>query len=223
MLQATMTLNNTPTPYTITATTLGVTIDRGMWFNTHTDNMNTKAKTRLIVLWTLTNTNFANPENTLPWCKTSASGSYSDTPTQHGTWTQNQHTYKNFKPRKIERFDSQPDFTRKFFIIHLNRDTLIISLKQHTLVRGTHFYTSKDCSTHPLHHLRGSSARIQRARPPRTVVSKLYQTELDSLPPHTGEMYCFHVCNKTLTLWNQRHNKQVNDYNSVIVKISKDL
>ena len=49
-------------------------------------------------------------------------------------------------------------------------------------MRGTHIYTSTDCPTHPLHHLRSAPARRQRARPPRTTVAKLYQTELDSIP-----------------------------------------
>ena len=37
-LQLTITLNNTPIPYTNTATTLGVTYDRGVSFNTHRYN-----------------------------------------------------------------------------------------------------------------------------------------------------------------------------------------
>jgi len=68
-------------------------------------------------------------------------------------------------------------------IPHLHRETQLLLLKQHMLMRGTHIYTSTDCPTHPLHHLRSAPARRQRPRPPRTTVAKLYQQELDSLPP----------------------------------------
>ena len=59
-------------------------------------------------------------------------------------------------------------------------------------MRGTHIYSSTDCPTHPLHYLRSAPARRQRARPPRTTVAKLYQQELDSLPPtpdNTSEIF----------------------------------
>ena len=55
--QLTITLNNIPIPYTDTATTLGVTYDK-KWDSPHTDNINTKAKTRLNVLRAITNTIF---------------------------------------------------------------------------------------------------------------------------------------------------------------------
>ena len=56
--QPTVTLNNTPIPYTNTPTTLGVTYNRGMTFGQHTDKIITEAKTRLNVLRALTNTSF---------------------------------------------------------------------------------------------------------------------------------------------------------------------
>ena len=58
--QPTVTLNNTPIPYTNTPTTLGVTYERDMTFGHHTDNINTKTKTRLNVLRALTNTSFGH-------------------------------------------------------------------------------------------------------------------------------------------------------------------
>jgi len=68
-------------------------------------------------------------------------------------------------------------------IHHLHRETQVLPLEQHMLMRETRIYPSTDCPTHPLHHLRSAPARRQRARPPRTTVAKLYQQELDSLPP----------------------------------------
>ena len=41
----TIACNSTPIPYNNTATTLGVSHNRGMSFKPHTDNINTKAKT----------------------------------------------------------------------------------------------------------------------------------------------------------------------------------
>ena len=58
--QPTGTLNNTPIPFTNTPTTLVVTYDRGMTLGQHTDNINTKAKTRLNILRALTNTSFGH-------------------------------------------------------------------------------------------------------------------------------------------------------------------
>ena len=47
-------LYNTPTTYTNTATTLGVTYDRGMSFKQHAANFNTMTKIRLNVFRALT-------------------------------------------------------------------------------------------------------------------------------------------------------------------------
>ena len=48
--QPTVTLNNKPIPYTNTTPTLGVAYDRCMTLGQYTDNINTKAETRLNVL-----------------------------------------------------------------------------------------------------------------------------------------------------------------------------
>ena len=49
-------LNNISIPYSDTPTTLRVTYDKKMRFTSHTENINTRAKTRLNVLRALTNT-----------------------------------------------------------------------------------------------------------------------------------------------------------------------
>ena len=63
-------------------------------------------------------------------------------------------------------------------IPHLHRETLVLPLKQHMLMRETHI--NRLLNTHPK-HLRGDPAFRQRARPPHSTVAKLYQTEIDSL------------------------------------------
>ena len=54
--QPMVTLNNNPIPYNPTPTLLGVTYDRGMTFGQHAARVNSKAKTRLNVLRSLTTT-----------------------------------------------------------------------------------------------------------------------------------------------------------------------
>merc|ERR1719376_1823575 len=66
---------------------------------------------------------------------------------------------------------------------HLHRETLVLPIKQHMRMRGTHIYTSTEDPTHPLHHLRTAPVRIPRADPPHTTPAQFYQIELDSLPP----------------------------------------
>merc|ERR1712035_112911 len=70
-----ITLLNTPIPTSHTTTILGVTLDRGMTFNQHTNSINTKAQHKLNVLRALTHTTYGHskkdinqhtPTNTTP-------------------------------------------------------------------------------------------------------------------------------------------------------------
>ena len=154
-----------------------------MKFTTHINNINAKAKARLNVLRALTNTTFGQSKEdiTLVYKQyirpilTYAHPSWQpDTAATHiGKLQVTQNTALRIAT----------GCTQTTPIPHLHRETQVLPLKQHMLMRGTHIYTSTDCPTHPLHHLRSAPARSQRARPPRTTAAKLYQQELDSLPP----------------------------------------
>ena len=181
--QPTVTLHNTPIPYTNTPTTLGVTYDRGMTFRQHTDNINTKAKTRLNVLRALTNTSFGHSKEDitqiykqyirpiLSYAHTAWQPDTADTHIQKLQTTQN------------TALRIATGCTNTTPIPHLHRETLVLPLKQHMRMRGTHIYTSTARPTHPLHHLRSAPARRPRAHPPHTTPAQFYQSELDSLPP----------------------------------------
>ena len=136
----------------------------------------------------------ANPKKTLPWCTNSTSGPYSHRPTHNCNRTQKQHTYRNYGSPKIERFELRP-VAHKHSHPHLHRETLVLPLTLHMLMRGIHIYTSADCPTHPLHHLQSAPARTQRPRPPRTAVSKLlnrnsfFSSYTRDITPHTHTHY----------------------------------
>ena len=63
--QSTVTLNNTPIPYTNTPTTFGVTHNTGMTLKQNTDQINTKAETRLHVVCAPTKTGFVQSKENI--------------------------------------------------------------------------------------------------------------------------------------------------------------
>ena len=107
-LQPTITLNNIPIPYTDTATTLGVIYDKKMRFTSHTDNINTKAKTRLNASEHSPMQHSANPKNTSPQ-GTNSKYFRPILTYAHLAWQLDTETthIKNYKSPKIERFKSQ--------------------------------------------------------------------------------------------------------------------
>ena len=179
----TVTLHDTPIPYTDTPTILGVTFDRGMTFRQHTDNINNKAKTRLNVLRTLTNTSFGHSKEhittvykqfirpILTYAHTAWQPDTADTHIQKLQTTQN------------TALRIATGCTNTTPIHHLHHETQVLPLKQHMDMRGTHQYTSTAHPAHPLHHLRSAPTKTPRSRPPHKTPASYYTTHLNSLPP----------------------------------------
>merc|ERR1719259_1400575 len=148
-LQPTITLNNTPIPYTDTPTTLGVTYDNKMKFSTHIDKINTKAKTRLNVLRALTNTTFGQSieDITLVYKQyirpilTYAHPSWQpDTATTH---------LNKLQVTQNTALRIATGCTQTTPIPHPHRETQVLPLKQHMLMRGTHINRLPNTSTTP--------------------------------------------------------------------------
>jgi len=160
-----------------------VTYDRGMTFGQHTDNINTKARTRLNVLRALTNTSFGHSKEDITQIYKQYIRpilSYA-----HIAWqpdTADTHVEK-LQTTQNTALRIATGYTKTSPIPHLHRETLVLPLKQYMRMRGTHIYTSTGHPTHALHHLRTAPARRPRADPPHTTAAQYYQTELDSLPP----------------------------------------
>ena len=91
-LQPIITLNNINIPYTDTPTTLEVTYDKKIRFISHTDNINTKAKTRLNVLRALTNTTFGQSKEDITLVNKQYIRPILTYAPQHGNRTKQQHT-----------------------------------------------------------------------------------------------------------------------------------
>ena len=154
-----------------------------MTFGQHTDNINTKARTRLNVLRALTNTSFGHSKEDITQIYKQYIRpilSYA-----HIAWqpdTADTHLDK-LQTTQNTALRIATGCTKSTPIPHLHRETLVLPIKQHMRMRGTHIYTSTEDPTHPLHHLRTAPARRPRADPPHTTPAQFYQTELDSLPP----------------------------------------
>ena len=172
----------------------GVTNDKSMSFIQHTDSKNTKAETSVNVLQALTNTilSQSNQDITLVYKQyIRPLLTYG-----HPAWqrdTKATHIQK-LQIILIRALRIATGWTQTSHIPHLHRETSVLSSKQHMLTRRTHIYTSTDCPTQSLHHLWSTPARTQRAISPRTTVSKLYQTELDSLPLYRRTHHTAHTC-----------------------------
>ena len=80
--------------------------------------------------------------------------------------------------------------------------------EQHVLLRGLHFYTSTDCTTHYLHHLWSAPARIQTDRQttrPQALQFPNYTKQNSTVSPHTGEHITLHPYLHCLHQQNVRH------------------
>ena len=103
----------------------------------------------------------------------------------------NRNTHPEAIDRPKQRASNRNRMDTSIPIPHLHRETLVGTPSQatyaherHISIRETHIYTSTDCRSHPLNNLRCAPARRQRARPTHTTFARVYQTELDSLPPY---------------------------------------
>ena len=181
-----VTLYNTPIPLTNTPTVLGVTLDRGMTFKQHTDNINTKAKSRLNVLRSLTHTTYGHSKEditTLYKQYIRPILTYAHTawqPDLARTHMQKLQTTQNTALRIAT------GCTLTTPTSHIHEETHVLPLKSHMDMRGTHAFTSTADPSHPLHYMqtpRPTSRYIHNT--PAAHYLSLYSS-LPPVPPDTS-------------------------------------
>ena len=182
-----ITLYGTPITLSQNPTILGVTYDNGMTFKTHTDNINTKAKSRLNVLRALSHTTYGHSKE--------------DITTTYKQYIRPILTYAHtaWQPdlARVHRTKLQTTQNTALRIAtcctatspqgHLHDETHVLPLKYHWDMRGTHIYNSTVDPNHPLHHMQAPTrTRRQIHNTPATH----YRTLTDSLPPaRDGESF----------------------------------
>ena len=175
-----ITLNNTPIPVTPTTKILGVTLDRGVTFKQHTDNINTPAKTRLNVLKALTQTTFGHSKEDI----TTLYKQYIRPilTYAHMAWQPN---LADTHLHKLQRTQNAAlriatGCTQSSPTPHLHEETKVLPLSTHMDMRGTHQYTSSLDPTHPLHH---TLTPRHTARHIHNTPAEHYTSLYNSLPP----------------------------------------
>ena len=175
-----VTLNNTPLPINNTPKILGVTFDRMMTFRPHTTDINTKAKQRLNVLRALTHTTYGHSKEDITTLYKQFIRpilTYS-----HTAWapdTANTHIDK-LQTTQNTALRIATGCTRSTPIGHLHDETLVLPLRTHMDMRGTHIFSSATDPSHPLHYMQTPR---QTPRYLHTTPAKHYSDLLNSLPP----------------------------------------
>ena len=180
-----ITLLNTPIPTSHTTKILGVTLDRGMTFNQHTNSINTKAQHRLNVLRALTHTTYGHSkEDIITLYKQYIRPIFTYA---HIAWAPDiAHTHMHkLQTTQNTALRIATGCTRSTPIHHLHEETQVLPLTDHMDMRGTHIYSSTLDPSHPLH------TTLQHRPTPRHIhntpashYTSLFST-LPTLPPDT--------------------------------------
>ena len=188
-----VTLNGTPIPLTEEPTILGLTLDRGMTFRAHTDNVNAKAQKRINVLRALTNTSAGHSKEDIlttykqfirPVLTYAHPAWHSDLAKTHMRKLQ---TTQNTALRVAT------GCTRSTPTPHLHDEARVLPLGDHMDMRGTHIYTSTSDMDHPLHYMQNPRPTDRHLHlTPAEHYHALYNT-LPPIPPNTSHRTHIHT------------------------------
>jgi len=181
-----ITLNNTPLPINNTPKILGVTLDRGMTFKHHINDINNKAKNRLNVMRALTHTTYGHSkEDTTTLYKQFIRPILTYAHTAWSPDTANTHIHKLQRTQNAA-LRIATGCTRTTPTTHLHEETRVLPLASHMDMRGTHFYTSTLSPSHPLHYIQNERRTPRNIHTtPATYYRHLY-TSLPDTPLNTS-------------------------------------